>query len=108
MKYIVCQVKRKGEPLYEFPFVFPEQLVHAMVFSQMRAMLEHQFFSNKEKTEVVPIAAGFLHSMTFATGTGAEGNGFCHGESESLGVKSRGLQDDKLFMMNDYGAGAMV
>jgi hypothetical protein len=105
MKYIVCQIQRDGDPFLNVPFVFPETLVHSMVFSQMRALLEHQYFSDKKKTTVVCISAGFLSSTVLLT----DGpDGLCHGESTSLGVKSRGADDDRLLMMNDYGSGAVV
>lgn len=96
MKYIVCRVNRDGEQFLDVPFVFPNLLVHSMVFSQMRALLENQYFDSKAKTEVVALSAGdIIFSET----------GWCSGKSESLGVVSRGELDDKLIILNDYGSG---
>jgi hypothetical protein len=101
MKYIVCQVQRNGKPFINVPVVFPEILVHAMVFAQMRSLLEMQYFSNDHKTEVIPLSAGDFSSTSFPD------EQFCHGKSESLGVKSREKEDDTLLSMSDYGAGML-
>lgn len=85
----------------DVPIVFPDMLVHAMVFAQMRALLEMQFFSNKHKTTVVALSAGEFSSTQMI-----DPDGFCHGKSDSLGVVSRGKEDDNLLGMNDYGVGA--
>jgi len=103
VKYIVCQVQRDKEPFINVPFVFPDMLVHAMVFAQMRALLEMQYFSNKHKTEVVALSGGFFSSTVMS-----DSDGLCHGESESLGIKSRGKEDDNLLKMADYGSCMMV
>lgn len=101
MKYVVCRVLRGGEKLIDVPVVFPDALVHAMVFAQMRALLEMQYFSNGCRTSVVPLSAGELSSTIFNE------EGVCSGGSESLGVKSREHEDDALLKMNDYGSGMM-
>jgi hypothetical protein len=100
MKYIVCQVQRDGAPFLNVPFVFPDVLVHAMVFSQMRALLEMQYFSAVHKTEVTALSAGEFSSTVFE-----DPSGLCHGKSSTLGVASRGREDDALLGMSDYGAG---
>lgn len=105
MKYIVCRVLRDDEKLIDIPVVFPDALVHAMVFAQMRALLEMQYFSNEKQTTVIALSAGELTSTIF-TDTSDDAS-ICHGESTSLGVKSREHEDDQLLKMNDYGAGMM-
>lgn len=99
MKYIVCQVQQNKDPFLNVPIMFPDMLVHSMVFAQMRALLELQYFKVGKKTEVVCISAGFISSTNIS-----DPDGICHGESESLGVKSRGKEDDRLFLMADYGS----
>lgn len=99
MKYIVCEVRHDGEPLVRVPFVFPDMLVHSMVFEQMRALLSMQYFKNNKKTEVVAYSAGELSSF------GVLGDaGMCGGKSTSLGVESKGKEDDQLMRMADYGS----
>lgn len=98
MKYIVCEVKREGETIARIPVIFPDLLVHSMVFAQMRAMLETTYFSNRGRTTVEPLSGGFISSMSF------EGGDLCTGKSESLGVVSRGKLDDQLIRMTDYGS----
>lgn len=110
MKYIVCQIQRDGEPFAEVPFAFPDMLVHAMVFAQMRALLEMQFFSTKHKTEVIAVAGGEFSSMAFEMPDfqSIAGQVMCHGKSDSLGVTSRGAKDDQLIRMTDYGSCMVV
>lgn len=111
MKYIVCQVQHDGEPFMNVPVVFPDLLVHAMVFAQMRALLEMQFFSNKKKTTVIALSGGEFSSMAFESHpmqTDPNEQAMCHGESTSLGVKSRGMEDDQLIRMTDYGSAMVV
>jgi hypothetical protein len=44
-----------------------------------------------------PVAAGFVSSMKIGSP--------CHGESETLNLKSRGAQDDRLIAVMDYSHG---
>lgn len=97
MKYIVCQVRKNGEPWLEVPFVFPDMLVHSMVFAQMRALLQNQYgISSDDKVDVVAVSAGALSSMDLSTS--------CYGKSDTLGITSRSEVDDQLLRMADYGA----
>lgn len=99
MKYIVCEIRRDGEAFMRVPFVFPDLLVHSMVFEQMRAMLSMQYFKADKVTEVVAYSAGELSSF------GVLGDaGMCGGKSTSLGIGSKGKEDDQLMRMADYGA----
>lgn len=94
MKYIVIQVTTK-DIVRELPFLFPDAIVHAQMFQYM----QHQMTMHHNADSVACVAAGFTSSI----GVGTAGQ--CHGESESLGIKSRGEEDDKLIMMLDYTHG---
>lgn len=94
MKYIVVEVTTK-DIVREFPFIFPEAIVHSQMFWHM----QHQMTMHHHADSVRCVAAGFLSSIAVGTA------GRCHGESESLGIKSRGEEDDKLIMMLDYTHG---
>lgn len=97
MKYIVISVKFGGMER-ELPFIFPDAIVHAQMFQYM----SHQMTMRHDANSVTCVAAGFLSSV----GVGTAGQ--CHGESESLGIKSRGEEDDKLIMMLDYTHGVKI
>jgi len=91
MKYVVMSV-RLGELNIELPFVFPEVCVHStMAFGFDRA-LRQQY----RGALVRPVSAGFISSTAIEEG--------CHGDSETLQLKSRGEVDDKLINMMDYGS----
>jgi hypothetical protein len=102
MKYIVCRIKRDGEFFMDVPIMFPDMLVHSMVFSQMRSLLEIQYFKNGTKTEVEPLSAGDFSSTAFMAGE----ERIFHGKSSSLGVASREV-DDRLIGSLDYGSSMM-
>lgn len=102
MKYIVCRVLHDEEPFLDIPILFPDMLVHAMVFTQMRALLEMQYFKASKKTTVIALSAGELSSMPFDCSM------MCSGKSDSLGVKSREETDDQLIRMTDYGSCSLV
>ncbi len=90
MKYIVAQVALKGHVL-EVPILFPESLVHSMVYAVIKVLLEDQY-----KTEDVKcVSAGFVHGPDTD----------CYGKSDSLKIESRGKIDDILFLTSDYGGG---
>lgn len=94
MKYIVIATKLGGMER-ELPFIFPDAIVHARMFQYM----SHQMTMHHGCNSVTCVAAGFLSSV----GVGALGQ--CYGNSESLGIKSRGEEDDKLMMTLDYTHG---
>lgn len=98
MKYIVCQVQKDGKPFVNVPFIFPDIMVHSMVFSQMRALLELQYVSSTAVTTVIPLSAGELSSTTF------DSDHTCFGESTSLKIESRLGEDSNLLAMCDYGS----
>jgi len=81
MKYIVIAVE--GE---ELPFLFDERIVHSDMLESVRAMRvgRGQGWSRPYRGAAC-IAAGFITPR-----------GHCFGESESIGVGSRGEVDDAL------------
>lgn len=94
MKYIVVEVTTK-DIVRELPFIFPEAIVHAQMFQYM----QHQMTMHHNADSVRCVGAGFISSVQ--VGFGIE----CHGESESLNIKSREQVDSDLFTMLDYTHG---
>lgn len=97
MKYIVVEVTTK-DIVRELPFIFPEAIVH----SQMYKYMQHQMTMEHNADSVRCVAAGFLSSIQ--VGFGVE----CHGESESLNIKSREQVDTDLITMLDYNHGIQL
>jgi len=95
MKYIVCRVRKHRKIFLDIPVVFPDLLVHAVMFEHVRNALLAQWPS-RQGYSIRPLSAGSIASI--------ENFGECHGESESLGVKSRGKLDTELVRMADYGS----
>ena len=90
MKYIVFR-KRYGSRSdleQEIPIIFPDQLTHSVMAEVISR--------NPEMRGALPISAGFVSSLDMK----AE----CHGESETLGLKSR-PEDSNLINMFDYMRG---
>lgn len=94
MKYIVVEVTQVGI-VRELPFIFPEAFVHKSMFEYV----QQEYLSKYRADSVRCVGAGFINSVGLAPAGG------CHGESESLGVKSRGELDDKLISSLDYTHG---
>jgi hypothetical protein len=91
VKYIVFETK--GRLPRSFPIIFPDDLTHADVAKALLSVCP-------ELAKAFVAGAGFLsctdlHSVE------------CHGESESLKVKSRGAKDDAAFIMRDYTHGIL-
>lgn len=70
------------------PVIFPERMVHAEVAQYIIHMNRMT-----EKATVRPDSAGFV-SLTDCK---------CHGESESLGIKSKPERDSAVLLRSDYG-----
>lgn len=92
MKYIVISATDK-DSVIRFPFIFPNQLVHARVAKVMTLLIGLMFI----KRDVEVTSAGEINSMEFA--------GTCYGKSDTLKLKSFPVEDTTLIKMNDYGAG---
>lgn len=93
MKYVVLTVAKGRDTKYRFPIIFPNNLVHDHVAKAVGLLLQLMFIQSK----VTVTSAGEVNSMDFA--------GECYGDSESCGVKSKGVEDTQLIKLNDYGAG---
>lgn len=94
MKYVVLKVK-VGSTEREMPFIFPNLMVHQNVAAYMVGLLHTAH--GWDDCEIV--AAGEVSLF---------GGVSCSGGSESLGVKSRGKQDEELFQMYDYLHGVIL
>lgn len=100
MKYVVVSAitpsKKPGqEPsVIRYPFVFPNNLVHAHVGKVASLLISFMHL----RADIKITSAGDVNSADFT--------GECSGESESLGVKSA-TGDTNLLRMNDYGAGML-
>lgn len=92
MKYVVIEVKH-GDDVREFPIIFPNILVHSVVAGSVIAGMQR--YHDKEATYKA-VSAGEISSMTLGE------RGACHGESETLKLKSRGDTDAALIKMHDY------
>jgi hypothetical protein len=99
VKYIVLQVKTvndNGEFIRELPFIFPNELVHADVATDLAAAIRSTHIDERRPGAVLTsvVSAGFISSLSIEGG--------CHGASETLKIASRGKQDDDLIKTLDY------
>ena len=94
MKYIVVEVTHKTI-VRELPFIFPESFVHKSMYQ----MVEREYLFDHKADSVRCVAAGFIRSLAVAPAGG------CYGKSESLGIASRGEEDDDIIPMLDYTHG---
>lgn len=99
MKYIVITATKTDEGCDEtrmrFPFLFPNNFVHDHVAKALVLIMSFMFI----RYDIKVTSAGEWNSADF----GAD----CYGKSDSIGVKSDPVEDKRLIMMNDYGAGMM-
>lgn len=101
MKYIIVTASKTSKKpggetsVIRYPFIFPNMLVHSHVGKCMCLLvsLMHPDY------QPVVTSAGEMNSMEF--------EGECHGESTSIGCKSKGPEDTHLIRMSDYGANMM-
>lgn len=97
MKYVIAQVDteiNETQHTVLIPLMFPNWLVH----SEMYDMLIDSYAYHKTggyDYKIKPFSAGEYNAIT----------GKCSGNSESLGVKSRGDLDSQEIKMNDYSWG---
>ena len=75
-----------------FPFIFPNMLVHAHVAKVTSLLISMMY----PAYQVTTTGAGELNSMDF--------DGECYGESTTLNIKSKGVEDTQLVRMSDYGS----
>lgn len=93
MKYIVLEQKFGGMTR-EYPIIFPEALVHADVAEALIKTMQ----TTLPKAKVKAVSAGTVNSLDMLDIN-------CHGESTTLGLKSRESQDNNLIKMMDYSHG---
>lgn len=93
MKYIVMKVSKGGDE-FEMPFIFPNFFVH----DHIRQYIEHISIKLRMGS-VTCVAAGFCNFIMDEIN--------CTGESESIGIKSRGEIDNNLIRGMDYFHGIM-
>lgn len=94
MKYIVIRTTLGGV-VRELPFIFPNCIIHEDAFKMMSEAIK---LSTGEKAgECVAVSAGETSCMK----PGSD----CHGDSETLRIKSRGDVDDSLIYSLDYSHG---
>lgn len=100
MKYIVLEIadiNENGDRMErEIPVIFPNSLVHRDVAESTTRLLRRQQPDGRMRI-IKAVAAGFISSMAIG-----DGKTQCHGESESLNLKSREQEDDRLIHMHDY------
>ena len=94
MKYIVVEVTTKTI-VRELPFIFPESFVHKSMYQ----MVEREYLFDHKADSIRCVDAGFISSL------GVAPTGGCYGKSESLGISSRGEEDDQIIPMLDYTHG---
>ena len=85
MKYITTEQESGKLEI----FTFPDSVNHDCMAEVIRRM-RNQTFGNWERIRRNPLSAGFVNA-----------SGICLGESESLGLESRGHQDTDLLRMQN-------
>jgi hypothetical protein len=104
LKYVVMQ---KGNR--EYPFIFPDEVVHAHMAGIIKAMwvtealqaLPRMFDSHLKRVRQEMLDA----IITVSAGDYDIIRGKCSGSSQTLGLSSRGDEDEKLLWSHDYGGG---
>lgn len=100
MKYVVLYVLDHDKAhrelnAREIPIVFPNELVHADVYHAVAEVLMKQSEKGTFRA-VTAVSAGDINSMDLGK------KGLCHGQSETLKLRSRGVVDDTLIGCYDY------
>lgn len=94
MKYIIMRMS-VDDLEHDHPFIFPDMISHDQFAEQIQHLylMEHGFSSEC-------VSAGFCNFF------GQKPN--CSGESETLGISSRGIIDDNIIEMFNYQHGLIV
>jgi len=90
MKYIIFEIPIGSELKREVPIIFPNSMVHSEVSAGFIPIVA----AHKWK-KPLPVSAGEYDPFT----------GRCSGQSETLGLRSRGREDEQIILMQDYGGG---
>lgn len=92
MKYVMIEIPAHGEaPARRVPVIFPESLVHADVAVALERVVKSTL-APKARVTVKATSAGMCRLD----------NVLCHGESETLQLKSRERADAQVIEMYDY------
>lgn len=89
MKYIIMKITfaHPENATQNRPYIFSKEDVHA----EVKTFMTHKLMREENVVKVECIAAGFV----------ALGDIVCVGESESIGIKSRGKEDEKAILETD-------
>lgn len=79
-KYIILKVKNNKGEEKEIPYIFTKDNVHKAMSEYMQMMMHRK----PKVVDVKCVSAGFIYLDTLS----------CHGESESLQLKSREIDSD--------------
>lgn len=98
MKYVVIELTTgKNDVQREMPFIFPDAVVHSDFYHMISSLF---YITHPNACNIRAVAAGFVNSTDLAV--------TCHGESETLGLKSRSIDDAKLMLIMDYTHGIVL
>lgn len=98
-KYVVFSATDKHGNEYEVPVMFPTALTHAKMCDMSKMVMLREDYC--ELSPGPAISAGFCSLGLYKIE--------CFGESESMGLKSRGQRDTDLFKQYDtYGHGRVM
>ena len=86
LKYIILELKCEGFQFQAYPFLFSGEVTHSNMAEYAQHALIEEFNRPFDSKELSVVSAGFydLHQQK------------CHGKSESLGLESRGHEDDSV------------
>lgn len=86
LKYIILELKCEGFQFQAYPFLFSGEVTHSNMAEFAHRALVEEFDRPFDPKELEVVSAGFydLHQQK------------CHGKSESLGIESRGHEDDSV------------
>lgn len=90
MKYVMFYRKLSDDTFVFEPVLFGKNQVHALISKAFTRIQGNESF--------VPVSAGECYWDT-------TGHVVCHGESETLQLKSNAKRDAKIIQHHDYGGG---
>lgn len=80
MKYVCMEEENGTEEIFTFP-----KIINHDVMAEALGRLKNQTWGNWQRVFRYPVSAGFIDCA-----------GNCYGESETLGLQSRGDEDTKI------------
>lgn len=91
MKYVMFRCTDSSGEQIDIPVIFPKIMIHRMIAGQLSSVLRNQHGYQ----EVSVISAGDTNIHCFS----------CSGESETIGVSSRGEKDREIITHHDVNYG---